>query len=431
MSHLTRRGFLGGAAALVTLPWLESLAVAQEPAARRFLTYYVPNGVYMDAYTPASAGRDFDLTPILDALRPLRDKITVITGLDNLPGVSINGGEHPAGTGAFLTCTRVNKTDGANLRNGISVDQVAANVIGGDTRRHSLQLGIEGGTNIGGCDGGYSCAYARNISWASPTQPLPKTISPQVLFDRLFEGFDSRATAEEQDRRRRHRRSVLDATQTGVGALSPRLGASDRAKLDEYLTGIRELELRIGNSDVTACLAPERPPENPPFLEHLDLMTDLMVKAFECDQTRVISFMLGNSASNRSFPWLGLNAGHHIMSHYEGAPDIPAALTAVGAWEVSHLATLCARLDAVQEGERTLLDNTVVYWSSEVEDGNTHSHRNLPILLVGGGNMGLETGRHLVYDRLPLANLYKSTLDLLGAPVESFGNSTGGLPGLI
>lgn len=432
MKNLTRRGFLGGAAALITLPWMESLAWAQDVPPRRFLAYYVPNGVHMANYTPATAGRGFELTPILQALEDLRAKVNIITGLDNNPGRAINGGEHPAGTGAFLTCTRVAKTDGANIRNAISVDQAAANVIGADTRRHSLQLGIEGGTSIGGCDGGYSCAYARNISWASPTQPLPKTISPQVLFDRLFEGFDSQASAEEQDRRRRHRRSVLDYTRASAQSLHGKLGISDRRKLDEYLTGIRELEMRIGSSDTAQCLAPDRPPERPPFLEHLDLMTDLMVKAFECDQTRVVSFMLGNSASNRTFPWLGIEAGHHMISHWEGVPDVPAALTAIGAWEISHLATLCAKLDAVEEGESTLLDNTLVYWSSEIEDGNLHSHTNLPIVLAGGGSMGLETGRHLVYEGDPLANLYVSVLNLLGVPTLEFGDdSTGPLDQLI
>lgn len=430
---LTRRTFLAGAGATIALPFLESAAWAQDPPGKRLLCYYVPNGMHMPAWTPMAAGRDYNLTPILESLAPIRDKLLVLSGLANEPARPDGPGDHAAGTGSFLTCTHVFKTEGANIQNAISVDQVAANAIGAATTYPSLQLGVDGGGSVGNCDSGYSCAYSRNISWANPTTPLPKTVNPQLVFDRLFAGFDSQATAEERAKRKRYRRSVLDYARGRANTLKTRLGATDRAKLDEYLTSIRELERQIANSDTQQCIAEGRPDRDVPFQEHTRIMSDIMVLGLQCDQTRIVSFMLGNAASGRAFPFLGVNGAHHEISHHQNQQLNFDQLTTIDTWEVEQLSYLLQRMNEVDEGNgTTLLDNTLVFFSSEIEDGNTHSHYNLPILLAGGGNLGLDSGRHVVYEnREPVANLFMSLLHLLDVPVDSFGdNGSGPLDGL-
>ena len=430
---LTRRTFLAGAGATIALPFLESAAWAQEAAGKRLLFYYVPNGIHMPAWTPSAAGRPYELTPILQSLAPVKDKLLVLTGLANPPARPDGPGDHAAGTGSFLTCTHVFKTEGADIQNGISVDQVAAATVGAQTSFPSVQLGVDGGGSVGNCDSGYSCAYSRNISWAGPTTPLPKAVNPQLVFDRLFAGFDSRSTAEERAKRTRYRASILDYASGRARTLQARLGARDRAKLDEYLTSVRALEVRIAESDTAQCIAEDRPDRDVPFQEHARLMSDLMVLAFQCDQTRIVSFMLGNAGSGRAFPFLGVNGAHHEISHHQNQQENFDQLQIIDTWEVEQLAYLLQAMDAVDEGNgTTLLDNTLVFFSSEIEDGNAHRHSNLPVLLAGGGALGVDSGRHVVYrDNEPIANLFVSMLQLSGVPAATFGdNGTGPLPGL-
>jgi hypothetical protein len=430
---LTRRTFLAGAGATIALPFLESAAWAQEAPGKRLLFYYVPNGIHMPAWTPAAAGPGYELTPILQSLAPLKDKLLVLSGLANSPARPDGPGDHAAGTGSFLTCAHVFKTEGANIQNGISVDQVAAASLGGQTAFPSVQLGVDGGGSVGNCDSGYSCAYARNISWAGPSTPLPKVVNPQLVFDRLFAGFDTQSTAEDRAKRRRYRSSVLDYAAGRALSLQGRLGVTDRAKLDEYLTSVRALELRIAGSDTVQCIAENRPDRDVPFQEHARLMSDLMVLAFQCDQTRIISFMLGNAGSGRAFPFLGVSDAHHSISHHQNQQANFDQLQTIDTWEVEQLAYLLSAMDAVDEGEgSTLLDNSLVFFSSEIEDGNAHRHSNLPVLLAGGGDLGVNSGRHVVYqDAEPIADLFISMLEISGVPVDSFGdNGTGPLAGL-
>jgi hypothetical protein len=388
--------------------------------------YYVPNGIVMNAWTPAQPGA-LSLSTILQPLANVASQVNVLTGLSNAPAKPDGPGDHAGGTSGFLTCAHANKSE-TEIALGISMDQVIANAIGDATRIPSMQLGIDGGDSTGGCDSGYSCAYTRNISWASSTQPLSKATNPKVVFNQIFEGADPTATAEEQARRKLYRLSVLDYVRNEANALHPKLGVEDRAKLDEYLTGVFELEQRINKPGPT-CDPIAEPGDNYGFEPHVDIMTDLMVLALRCDATRVISFMLGNAGSNRTYSFLGVGSGHHQISHHQGDPTNIANLTTVDVWEVQQLATLLERMDAVVEGTGTLLQHSQVFFSSEIEDGDAHRHRNLPVILAGGCHGAHTTGRHIVYesntqvDGPPIANLFISMMHAMGLTDTTFGET--------
>lgn len=435
---LSRRAFLGGAGVVLTLPLLESLmprrAEAADDVPRRILAFYVPCGIHMANWTPAAVGAGFTLPRILAPLQAVQSKVSVITGLANLPAQPDGPGDHASGTGSFITARHVVKTEGADIRNGISMDQVAAAHLSQFTRIPSLQLGIDGGSAVGGCDSGYSCAYARNISWASETQPLPKTVNPQVVWDLLFDGFDPQATSADKARRLAYRTSVLDAVLDEAKSLKLKLGTTDQRKLDEYMTGVNELEKKINKaSSSPVCTAIDRPPGDLPLQEHVKMMLDLIALGFQCDATRVVSFMLSNAGSSRSYPFLDVNEGHHEISHHQDLAENFEKLTIIDTWEVEQLAYLLGRLDAIEEGEgKTVLDNSAVFFSSEIEDGNSHAHRNMPILLAGGAGGVFNPGRHVRYEgEPPVANLFVSMLNAVGVTDTKFGDdSTGPLPNL-
>lgn len=261
---VSRRLFLGGAGAVLALPMLQSamprVVRAEDGIARRFLAFYVPNGIHMQAWTPSAVGANYELTPILSPLEEIKAKVLVLTGLDNTPGQPEGPGDHAGGTSAFLTCRHVVKTEGADIKNGISVDQVLAGEVGKLTRIPSMQLGTDGGSSSGGCDSGYSCAYTRNISWASETQPLSKTVSPQVVFDQLFAGLDPEATEAEKAKRLLYRTSILDYVLGEANSLSGKLGTTDKRKLEEYMDGVRELELKLDKGTGPVCTPIDKPP---------------------------------------------------------------------------------------------------------------------------------------------------------------------------
>lgn len=429
--RLTRRSFLGGAGVMVGLPLLEAMLPGRAQAggaaaAKRLLCWYVPNGIHMQAWTPASTGPGFALTPILQPLAALQSEILVVSGLDNAPAESDGPGDHASGTSGFLTSTHVLKSE-SEITNGTSIDQVYAEHIAGQTVIPSLQLGTEGGGNSGGCDSGYSCAYSRNISWVGNT-PLSKLTSPATAFDLLFAGFDPGATAQELATRKTNRLSVLDYTRADAQALSQRLGTTDRVKLDEYLDSVRDLELKVQSDDAApSCEVGPNPGEPQDVTAHIRTMCDVMVKAFECDRTRVITFMMANAGSNRAYGFLGYPNGHHQYSHHNDDPQNLAALQAIDTWEIEQLAYLLDRMAGVVEPDgTTLLDSAMVYFSSEIEDGNSHRHSNLPVLLAGRGGGVIETGRHIVHDGVPMSNLFLGMLQGLGVPVTSFGDDSNG-----
>ena len=429
--RLSRRSFLGGAAAAISLPVLEAMtpfgsaAWAQQEKPLRMLCYYVPNGMHMPSWTPTQEGANFTLPETLAPLANVQEDILVLSGLANLPARPDGPGDHAAGTGSFITATHVFKTEGADIQNGISVDQAAANVIGGATPFPSLQLGMDGGGSTGNCDSGYSCAYARNISWAGPQTPLPKTVDPSIVFDRLFAGFDPQATQEEREQRTRLKRSILDYAIEDTTKLQGKLGSRDRSKLDEYLTGVRELETRIGDLDpASRCGVPDRPEGTFNVTQKAQIMSDLMVLAFQCDLTRIQSFMLSNAGSGRQYDFLGITEGHHQISHHQSLQANYDMLRTINLWEMQQFAYLIEALKAAPDGidGENLLQNTVVFISSEISDGNRHNHDDMPILLAGQCGGAFNTGRHVRYNDDPVANLFISMLDAVGAPTQSFGD---------
>ena len=422
-----RRAWLGGAGTMLALPWLESLATRRAradvgDAPRRLLCWFSPNGIVMPSWTP-SDDEPLALSPTLAPLAGLEDRVLVVTGLANRPAIPIDGpGGHETGTTGFLTAAAIERAED-HLRAAISMDQVLAGAWSGLASRSSLQLGIEGGEWFGSCANGFACAYSRSISWAGPSTPLPPITSPRVAFGLLFAGYDPEASAADSERRRRLRTSVLDAVQADVARTRTGLPSSDRAKLDEYLDGIRSLEQRVERGAPVCSEAELAHLEPIDVVDHVALMNELMVLALRCDITRVISFMLGNSASNRSFDFIDIPQGHHDLSHHAGDEAKIALLAQIDRWQVEQLADLLQRLDAVDEGQGSLLDHTLVLASSELASGNLHEHTNLPVLLAGGATEWFRPGRHLVTDGEPaLAGLHLAILQGFGVAIDRFGD---------
>lgn len=435
----SRRRFLGGAGAMITLPFLEyfspwhSKAHAAPGSTAKILAYYVPNGMNMADWTPALDTPDWQLSPILSPLVNVKNDILVLTGLRNDPAKPDGPGDHASGTGSFLTCAHPLKTNGADIKNGISMDQLAASQIGQNTVFPSLQMGISGGDSIGDCDSGYSCAYARNISWTSDTQPLPKSVNPKIIFNRLFGGTNPQLTIEEIQKRKLYRTSVIDYALSSTNSLNQKLGASDKQKLDEYLTGLRALEKRVTEEKAPICSPPPVPLSNYPYQQHSDVMTDLMVVAFQCDLTRVISFMLNNAGSNRSYSFIDVPEAHHQLSHHQNIQTNLDKLTIIDTWEIQQLAKLIEKLKATADpgGTGSLLDNTALFFSSEISDGNRHNHDNLPVIIAGNANGTFTTGRHIRYtNNEKIGSLFISMLQASGVNVTAFGDSATALQGL-
>ncbi|MCP4870476.1 MAG: DUF1552 domain-containing protein [Proteobacteria bacterium] len=419
---ISRRLFLGGAAAAISLPFLDAMRIRPAHAGgddiARMLFYFLPNGIHPPSWTPDAAGAEFDFKPIAAPLEAFREDLLFVSGLSNRNAEDVIAGDHARGTASFLTARSIVKSEGEEISNGVSVDQEAAPLLGEAALFPSLQLGIDGGDAVGACDSGYSCAYIRNISWASETTPLAKVTSPRLLFDRMFAGYDPTLTEADRERRRELRTSVLDHALAGAESLNPKLGSRDRAKLDEYMTGVRELELRIAATDsALACAPPDRPPEDLLYVQHVQAMTDLMVLAFECDLTRTISFMFGNGSSYRAFPFLGVSGAHHELSHHQNDPEKIAAIETIATWEIAQAADLIGKLK-----DRGLLESSMVYIGSEISDGNGHWHYDLPVAIAGQLGGRIETGRHARYDQeRPIADLYLEMLQSVGSDLTEFG----------
>lgn len=440
---LSRRSFLAGAGAVLALPWLEALngnsliskAYAQNAEIqKRFLGFYVPNGFNMNRFWPTASG---SLTPssiMGTSLEPLSqhlDDLLLIQGLDNHAASSQGDGpgDHARGTSTFLTCVHPYK-HASEVRIGTSMDQLLANHYQGQTRFTSLEIGCEGGGNENACDSGYSCAYSRNISWRDATTPLPKETSPRLLFQRLFGVVDPNATPEARARRRRQRLSVLDFVMADASALQQNLGREDQNRLESYMDGLRDIERRIEDSanNQQACGVDITRPESTPTDRALyaELMLDMLVEAMRCDLTRVGTFMLGNGGSNRAHTEIGIAEGHHELSHHQNDAPTLEKIAQIDRWEIGMVAALLDRMKSVDMGGHTLLDETTVYFSSEVEDGNRHYHYNLPIILAGRAG-GLATGRHVdltanVVNNEPVANLFIRVLQDAGADITTFGD---------
>ncbi len=424
---MNRRKFLGGAGAMIALPFLASLrprtARGADPVVpKRFVGFYLPCGIVMNNWTPSAEGANW-MSPILTPLMNYRDKVLVLSGVDNKPGRSDGGGDHASGTGSFLTARHVRKTAGADIQNGVSIDQLLAKKLSEGLPLPSLELGTDGGAAVGDCDTGYSCAYARSIAWAGPDSPLPKQTNPAAVFDRLFAGYDPDASAAEIVKRKVYRTSVLDGALDDATSLRSRLGRTDQAKLDEYMTAVRELEMRIAKP-VKVCNPGTRPPTNLTFAQRSRAMIDLIAIAFECDLTRVVTFMLGNAGSSNAHPQIGIAESHHELSHHMMNATNLSKLTQINTWEVGELAYLLGKLKAIDDGNGvTALDNSIVFCSSEIEDGDAHRHTNLPVVVAGGAGGTITTGTHRRYTNAPpMADLFIALAGGLGLPLTTFGD---------
>ncbi len=416
---VARRTFLGGGAVVVGLPLLESMLPRSARAAspsqpRRLLYYYVPNGLHMAAFRPTSTGTNYAVPPMLKPLELLRGDISVVTGLENVPAKPDGAGDHASGTSGFISCAHALKSD-VDIALGISADQLAAGAIGKSTRLPSLQLGTSGGSTSGGCDSGYSCAYTNNISWAGVSTPLPKLNKPQQVFDEIFRGFDAGASQAEAAKRRAYAQSVLDSVTRDAASLATKLGRSDARKLDEYMTGVREVERRLaGTSATPACTPGARPAASYAFPELVDIMSDLMVLAMQCDATRVITFMLGNAGSQQVYPTLNITRGHHEISHHNNDATNLDQLQKIGTWEIERLAHLLTKMRGVAEGDANMLFNSAVFFSSEISDGNRHNHDDMPILLAGHGGGALHPGSHVAHAPAKHERVSNLLLTMLG-----------------
>lgn len=432
--RLGRRSFLAGTGVCLSLPLLEAMlpigksAFAQSATPGRMLTFFTGNGCHMQTFTPRSAGdfsNDFRGATTLDPLRSLWTEVTTIKGLHNDP-MRGQTGDHGKGSGAFMTCAPVEKN---RISSHTTMDVIAARAIANQTRFSSLHVGLE---RVGGGfpDNGYSAAYLGNISWENSTTPVPKEIDPQRLFSRIFGGDlpDAPGGANLTDA---VNRSVMDAVLEDINRLESKLGTTDREKLQGYLDGVRELELKIGESNqgpvANACVKPNIGP-NGDYVTNSRLMNDLMVMAFTCDLTRVISYAFSNGMSGRVYNHLGIGGGHHNISHHGGRESNFAELRKIDKYHMEELADLCTKLKAqVDVQGKPLLDSCIVFYSSEIADGNTHSHYDLPVVLVGKGNGTITTGRHINTNSGKMADLFVAMMQHVGANVNSFGNSTGPL----
>ena len=443
MIQLPRRVFLRGVGATLGLPLLNAMLPTNGWAAneaglpKRLAFVFIPNGVIYSDWKPEQKGSNWHLSPTLEPLAKVKKRLCVLTGLAqvNADAKGDGAGDHARSSATFLTGTHPVKTDGVDIKAGISVDQVAAEKIGRKTRLPSLELGIEGGRNAGQCDSGYSCAYSNNISWKTPSTPMSKEINPKLVFERMFGASDDRDSVG-RAKRDFYRKSILDAVSDDAAKLTQKLGQTDRRKLDEYFSSVREIELRIDRSqeetskiDVPQFNVPSGIPRE--LDEHIRLMFDLLAMAFETDTTRIATFMIANEGSNRSYPMVGVNDGHHHLSHHQGKEDSIAPLKKIDKYLISHFARFLEKLQDTSEGEGTILDHSMIVYGSAISDGNRHNHNELPILLAGKGSGTIATNRHLVFPQdTPLNNLFLSLLDRMGAGVKLLGDSTGHLKGL-
>lgn len=451
--ELDRRTLLRGLGTSLALPLLDAMgavpgsAAAAEAAGSaagsaggavdaatplRMAFLYVPNGVHMPAWVPEQEGANYQLPSILEPLAELKGDFSILSGLTHQKANANGdgGGDHARALTTFLTGTQAKKTFGADIRAGVSVDQLAAAKMGRRTRFPSLELGVDAGGQSGNCDSGYSCAYSSNIAWRSDTQPVPKETNPKLIFDRLFANGREGESAEARAKRERYNRSVLDFVQDDARRLQGQLGAGDRRKLDEYLSAVRELEVRIAQQSKAIdakSLGFDAPTGVPGTYEaHLRILADLMVLAFQTDMTRVSTFVFANEGSNRSYAFMNVPEGHHDLSHHGGDKAKQEKIRLINRFHTTQLAYFLRRLKSVREGDSNLLDRSMIVYGSGIGDGNAHNHDNLPILLAGRGAGTMKPGRHVKYDNgTPLTNLYLAMLDRFGVRSEKLGDSTG------
>jgi hypothetical protein len=436
--HLSRRSFLRGAGAVIGLPLLDAMTPAlawartakkQPPLRLGFV--YVPNGMVMANWKPAEQGEKFAFTPILKPLEPYREHTLIVSGLmdHNANALGDGGGDHARASASFLTGAHPRES-GSDISAGVSADQIAAQALGHKTRLPSLELGLEDTRIVGQCDGNYSCAYTSSISWRTPTTPLPPMPNPKHVFERLFGNVDAGVDPAVARRRARYRQSILDGVVEETRRLKASVGEADRRKIDEYLTSIREVERGIQKAQREQ---PEHRPslERPPGIpadhaEHARLMFDLLALAFQSDSTRIATMMIGRESSIRSYDNIGIPEAHHQLSHHRNDPENLRKLTRIQTYHMSLFAKFIARLRSTSDGEGSLLDHSLILYGAGIADSNRHTHEKLPVLVVGKGNGGVRTGRHIDLGKdTPVTNLLLAMLDRVNVRPQRLGDSTG------
>ena len=443
--NLGRRAFLRGLGASVALPSFRSLGseVNTITAARgitaigaplRMAYIYVPNGVIMDKWRPEGTGSDFKFNESMKSLNDFKNEIQIIKGLEQANGWAgpDGAGDHARGGATFLTGARPRKTAGSDIRLGVSADQMAANYIGSETRLPSLELSCDAVRKSGNCDSGYSCAYQYNLSWRSSTQPMTPESNPRLVFERLFGEGSSEERQKGLSKRRAEKRSILDIVMDDAKAMNNQLGRNDRNKLDEYMTGIREIERRIEKAENFG--PPPKPGVDAPdegvpreYQDHIRLLFDMLLLAFKTDQTRISSFLLAHDGSNRSFSNLGFNEGHHSLSHHRRAENKMAKIAKIDSFYNEQLAYFLRQMKSTEDIDgNTLLHNSMIVWGSGISDADRHTHDDLPIILAGNAGGNFQTGRHVeIPNNTPLNNLYLRMMKEAGASVDRIGDSSG------
>ena len=430
--HLDRRTLLRGIGAAIALPALDAMFPAlagtvKQP--RRIAVVYVPNGVIMPAWKPESADSGFAYSRILKPLEPYRQDITLISGLANHAPEHARGGGHAKASGSFLSGAAPKYTAGPDVHAGITFDQVVSRHWAAECRVNSLQIGCEDSRMVGNCDTGSSCAYTNTLSWRTPDMPLAVEVNPRSLFERLFGTVDPSLPADVRARRALYRKSILDQTRDDAQHLMTELGPDDRGRMEQYLTGIREVEARIAAAEKDPLTPPSEKPSGIPFAykDYVKLMFDLQAIAFQSDLTRVSTMMLGREGSVRTYPEIGVPDPHHPLTHHRGMPDFIEKVTKINTFHVQLFAGFIERLKATPDAGGTLLDHCAILYGGALSDGNAHSSADLPLLVAGHAG-GIKGGAYLHAEaQTPVANLFVSMMNAAGVETEKFADSTGTL----
>lgn len=453
--NLSRRRFLKGVSACIAVPAFESLirggyasaatqavagnlAVTPSGAPLRTAFVYFPNGAIQPNWWPTGEGKDFELAPTMQPFINLKNKIQVMGGLDHrnaTPGPD-GAGDHARASGTFLTGVRVKKTAGADIHAGVSIDQVIANHVGHVTRFNSLELSCDPVRRSGNCDSGYSCAYQYNLSWQSPTTPVAPEPNPRLLFERMFGDGEHGQRRQNVKLRQKQQQSILDFVMDDAKGLDAELGNRDRAKLDEYLTSIRDIEKRIQESERFGD-TPDPDVETPTgvpasYKQYVDLMFDMMLLAFQTDTTRIATFLLANEGSNRPFPEIGIAEGHHDLTHHMGVKEKMDKVSQIDLFYAQQFARFLEKMDQTPDVDgKSLLHNSMIIYGSGNSDGNRHTHVNLPVMLAGNGGGTLTAGRYVKFDGKPMSNLFLTLADRMGVEgLQRFGDSDGRITGV-
>lgn len=451
---LSRRNFLRGVGACIALPMFESALPSMLRAATaaggaagatsasgvplRMAVAYFPNGAHQANWWPTGEGSAFELGRTMQPLAALKPSFQVVGGLDHKEAAPGNdgAGDHARANATFLTGARARKTDSANIEVGTSIDQVIAQKVGHLTRLSSLELSCDFVRKSGRCDSGYSCAYLYNLSWASPETPAAPEPNPRLVFERLFgQGAPADRRANFQERQQTQK-SLLDFVREDTQALEHQLGYNDHQKLEEYLTGVREIEQRIQRAENFGELPDphaDTPAGIPPdYGAHMDVMYDLLTLAFQTDSTRIATLLLAGDGTNRAFPEIGIPEGHHYCSHHRNNPELMDKVAQIDLFYMQHFARFLSKLDQTKDVDgNSILHNSMIVYGCGNSDGNRHTHDNLPVILAGGGGGTLQTGRYVKMGGQPMSNLFLSMADRMGASdLQRIGDSTGRLQGV-